>query len=181
MDAVSNVVLAQGPGTFPLFGTLPAGSIGQERLNLDRVDIEGVQLGLDWHESDAWSVNLSVIDEEATVGTASVAPALVGTTLPEVPRYNASLGLTWHPQPLFFLEARVNRTGSQFDDSQDLLPLAPATVIDASLRVVVSSHAELFATVDNLGNAEVETAHSALNVFNVAPPRTVGGGARFSW
>jgi outer membrane receptor protein involved in Fe transport len=181
VDAVSNVTLAEGPGTFPLFGTLPAGSIGQERLNLDRVDTEGLQFGLDWRQSDAWTVNLSVIDEEATVGAASVAPGLVGTTLPEVPRYNASLGLTWHPQRRVFLEARVCRTGSQFDDDQNLLPLAAATVVDASLRVVLSVHAELFATVDNLGDAEVETAHSSLGVFNIAPPRMAGCGARFSW
>ena len=180
-DAVSNVTLAQGPGTFPLFGTLPAGSVGQERLNLDRVDTEGVQLGLEWHLSDAFAVNLSAVDEEAKVGAASVAPALMGRTLPEVPRYNASLGLTWHPQGRVYLEARVRRTGSQFDDDQNLLPLAPATLIDASLRVVVTGHAELFATVKNLGDAQVETAHSALGVFSIAPPRVVGGGARFSW
>jgi outer membrane receptor protein involved in Fe transport len=180
-DAVSNVTLAVGPGTFPLFGTLPAGTIGQERLNLDRVDTQGVQLGLDWRPSDALRVNLSVIDEEATVEAASVAPGLVGATLPEVPRYNASLGLTWHPQRRIFLEARVVRTGSQFDDSQNLLPLAAATVIDASLRVVVNSHAEFFATVDNLGDAEVQTAHSSLGVFNIAPPRIIGSGARFNW
>ncbi len=181
MDAVSNVTLARGPGTFPIFGTLPTGGIGQERLNIDRVETLGVQLGLDWRPTDAWAVNLSLIDEEATVGAASVAPSLVGTTLPEVPRYSASLGFTWHPQRRVYFEARVSRTGSEFDDSQNLLPLAPATVIDASVRFVIASHAELFGTVDNLGNAEVETAHSALGVFNVAPPRIVGGGARFSW
>ncbi len=180
-DAVSNVTLAVGPGTFPLFGTLPAGTIGQERLNLDRVDTQGVQVGLDWSPFDDLRVSLSLIDEEATVGAASVSPGLVGTTLPEVPRYNASLGLAWHPQRRIYLEARVVRTGSQFDDSQNLLPLAAATVVDASLRVVLGSRAEFFASVDNLGNAEVETAHSSLGVFNIAPPRMVGGGARINW
>jgi outer membrane receptor protein involved in Fe transport len=180
-DAVSNVNIAQGPGTFPLFGTLPAGSIGQERLNLGRVDTEGVQLGADWEQSDELTFNLSVLDEEATVGAASVAPSLVGTTLPEVPRWNASLGLTWRPMRRVFLSGRVRRTGSQFDDSQNQLPLAAATVADVALRVVLSGHAELFASVDNLFDAEVETAHSALGVFSVAPPRIAGGGARLSW
>jgi outer membrane receptor protein involved in Fe transport len=180
-DPVSNVTLAQGPGTFPLFGTLAAGSIGQERLNLERVDTQGAQLGAQWRQSDAWSVNLSVIDEEAVVAAAGVAPALVGNTVPEVPRYSASMGIRWHPHRRIFLEARVVRTGSQFDDDQNLLPLAPAIVVDASLRVVLGPHVEAFATVDNLGNAQVETAHSALGVFNVAPSRSVGCGARLSW
>ena len=180
-DAVSNVTLAQGPGTFPLFGTLPAGGIGQERLNLGRVDTRGAQLGVDWRPCDALTVTLSAIDEEATVGAASVAPALVGKTLPEVPRWSASLGLTWRPQSRVSLTGRLRCTGSQFDDDQNQLPLAQATVVDASLRVALSAHAELFASAYNLFDAEVETAHSALGVFSVAPPRTAGGGVRISW
>jgi outer membrane receptor protein involved in Fe transport len=180
-DAVSNVTLAQGPGTFPLFGTLPAGSIGQERLNLGRVDTQGAQLGVNWRLSEAWSLQLSAIDEEATVAAAAVAPALVGKTVPEVPRWSASLGATWHPLRRVFLEARVRTTAAQFDDDQNLLPLGPATVVDASLRVVVSGHAELFTSADNLGDAQVETAHSALGVYNVAPPRMASAGVRVSW
>jgi outer membrane receptor protein involved in Fe transport len=180
-DAVSNVTLAEGPGTFPLFGKLAAGSIGQERLNLDRVDIQGAQLAVDWRESDTLSFDLSAIDEEATVAAASVAPALVGKTLPEVPRWSASLGLAWHPLRRAFLSARVRRTGSQFDDDQNLLPLAAATVVDLSLRFVVTVHAELFASVDNLFDAEVETAQASPGVFSIAPPRMASGGARLSW
>ena len=47
-DPVANVTLAQGPGSFPLFGSLPAGSIGQQRLNLGRIGTEGAQLDLKW-------------------------------------------------------------------------------------------------------------------------------------
>jgi len=35
--------------------------------------------------------------------------------------------------------------------------------------------------VDNLWNARIETAHSALGVYNLAPPRTAGAGVRLSW
>ena len=180
-DAVANVTLAQGPGSFPLFGTLAAGAVGQERLNLGRVDTQGLELGADWKLSDTLSLNLSAIDEEATVGSASVAPGLVGKALPEVPRYNASVGLTWHPGRRLFLEGRIRRSGSQFDDDQNLLPLAPATVADASLRFGLSARAELFASVENLGNSRVETAHSALGVYNLAPPRIASAGARLIW
>ncbi len=180
-DPVDNVTLVQGPGTFPGFGTLPAGGAGQERLNLGRVDTEGAQLGATWRQSDAWSIELSALDEEATVAAAPVAPGLVGLSLPEVPRWNASLRLDWHPANRVFLTARVRHTGAQFDDDLNQLPLAAATVVDASLRIVLSSHAEVFASVDNLGNSEVETAHSAAGVFSMAPPRLAGAGARANW
>ncbi len=181
VDPVDNVTLVQGPGTFPGFGTLPVGGVGQERLNLNRIDTDGGQLGATWNESGVWSFNLSVLGEDATVAAATAAPNLVGNMLPEVPRWNASLGMTWHPTARVFLTARVRRTGSQFDDDQNRLPLTAATVADASLRVVVARHAEVFLSVDNLANAQVETAHSAAGVYSVAPPRLAGAGARVSW
>jgi outer membrane receptor protein involved in Fe transport len=180
-NPVANVTLAQGPGTFPLFGPLPAGSVGQERLNLGRVDTLGADLGAAWHPSARWTLDLSVQDERATVEAAAVAPALVGHTPPEVPRWNGSAGVTWIPFPRLSISARVRRTSGQFDDDQNLLPLAAATVLDASARYRLSAHAEVFVTADNLANASVETAHSALGIYSVAPPRQVGGGARLSW
>jgi outer membrane receptor protein involved in Fe transport len=180
-DPVDNVTLVQGPGTFPGFGTLPVGGVGQERLNLDRIDAEGAQLGLVWSQSDQWSVDLSVIGEEAKVAAAAVAPNLVGNLIPEVPHGNAALGVTWHPVRRVYLSARVRRTGAVFDDDQNRLPLAPATVVDASLRVLVAPHAEAFLGVDNAGNEQIETAHSATGVYNIAPPRLAGAGARVTW
>ncbi len=180
-NPVANVTLAQGPGTFPQFGTLGAGAVGQERLNLGRVGTQGLQLGVEWRTSDTWSIDLSLMDEEATVRSAAVSPGLVGKTLPEVPRTNASLGFTWHPLRRLFLEGRVRRAGRQYDDDQNLLALAPATTADASIRLMLSGHAELFASVENLGNSRIETAHSALGVYNLAPPRIAGAGARLEW
>ncbi|HEY1792256.1 MAG TPA: TonB-dependent receptor [Opitutaceae bacterium] len=180
-NAVSNVTLAQGPGTFPLFGTLAAGAIGQERLNVGQVDTRGVELGVHWNPSDSFSVDISAIDEEAFVASAPVSPNIVGNTLPEVPRWNASAGVTWRPVRRLRAEVQVRWTGSEFDDDQNLLPLASAVVIDASLRFQLTRNAELFASAENLGDAQVETAHSALGVFNVAPPRIVEAGARLTW
>jgi outer membrane receptor protein involved in Fe transport len=180
-DPVSNVTLAKGPGTFPGFGLLPAGGAGQERLSLGRIETRGVQLGADWARSGAWTLTLSAVGESARVASAPVAPGIVGNRLPEVPRWNASAGATWHPGRRIFLTVRVRRTGPQFDDDQNLLPLSAATVADASLRVVACEHADLFLSVENLGDTLVETAHSAAGVFSVAPPRIASAGVHASW
>ena len=179
-NPVSNVTLAQGPGTFPLFGALPAGGVGQERLNLGRVDTQGFEAGAHWLAGGGLSLDASVVDEEAQVASAPVSPALVGRAVPEVPRWSATLGTTWSWRRLS-ASARVRWTGSQFDDDQNQLPLAYAAVVDVAARCRASSHAELFATVDNLGNVQVETAHSALGVFSIAPSRMAEVGARLTW
>jgi outer membrane receptor protein involved in Fe transport len=180
-DPVDNVTLVLGPGTFPGFGTLPVGGVGQERLNLDRIDAAGGELNISWAQTDQWRVDLSVIGENATVAAAAVAPNLVGNRIPEVPHWNAALGVTWHPVNRLYLTLRVRRTGSVFDDDQNRLPLDPATVVDGSLRVQLEKHAEVFLSVDNAANALIQVAHSAAGVYNVAPPRLVSAGARLAW
>jgi len=180
-NAVANIQIAQGPGTFPYFGTLPAGGIGQERLNLDRVRSEGAQLGASWNPSKAWSLDIAVLDEEAVVARAGVAPSLVGKELPEVPRYAATASLTLRPAAWLRLVGTVRRSGMEFDDGPNQLPLAAATVADASATFVCSRHFEVFVTADNLANAQVETAHSFLGVYNIAAPRMFGAGVRVGW
>ena len=110
-----------------------------------------------------------------------MAPLLVGKAVPEVPHANASLGITWQPVRPIRLVARARGAASQYDDDQNLLPLASFMVVDASLRFALSARAEFFLSVENLGNSRVETAHSALGVFNLAPPRTAGGGLHLRW
>ena len=134
-DPVSNVTLARGPGTFPLFGTPAAGATGLERLNLGRVDTQGAQLGAEWRQSDEWSIQLSVINEErhGRRGCGG-APRLSEIPCRRSRGGTASLGAAWHPRPFLWLSLRVARVSSQFDDDQNLLPLAAATVVDASAR-----------------------------------------------
>jgi outer membrane receptor protein involved in Fe transport len=180
-NPVANVPLVEGPGTFPGFGTLPAGGVGQERLNLGSIDTYGAQLDASWEESDALSFDLSVLGENPKVTSAPVQPSLVGKYVPEVPRWNASLGLTWHPTKRIHFGARVRWMGSAYDDSPNLLPLAAASEVDCTLRVALARRVEAFATADNIGNSVIETAHSATGVFNVAPPRLAQAGLRIDW
>jgi outer membrane receptor protein involved in Fe transport len=180
-NPVANVALVQGPGTFPGFGTLPAGGVGQERLNLGRIDTYGGQLSARWEESDAFSLDLSVIGESPKVVSAAVQPNLVGKAVPEVPRWNAALGFTWHPARRIHFGARIRWMGSAYDDGQNLLPLAAATEVDCTLRIALWRRVEAFATTDNVENSMIETAHSATGVYNVASPRLSEAGVRIDW
>jgi hypothetical protein len=178
---VTNVTIAMGPGTFPGFGRLASGAVGQERLNLGRISTQGVQFGASWRESAALSVDFSVLGENATIASAPGQGALAGNDVPEVPRWNAALSVAWRPLRRIHLSLRVRRTGQDYDDAQNLLPLAAATEIDASVVLELARHARAFATVDNVADSMIETAHSATGVFNIAPPRTSNAGVRLDW
>lgn len=180
-DPVSNVTLVQGPGTFPGFGTLPVGGVGQERLNLGRVDTHGVQAGVNWVYSASWTLTAGALGEDATVASAPVSPVLAGNRVPEVPRWSASIGATWRPSAHLYLTLRWRRSGSEYDDDRNQLPLAAATVADAYARLALSDACDLVLSIENLADARVQSAHSALGVFNVGPPRIASAGLRVRW
>ena len=188
-DAVDNVTLARGPGTFPLFGTLPAGGIGRQRLNVDRIRVQGVELSISWHASTTLSLDAAALFNDATVRRASVAPApalsssngLVGNQVAQVPHHSATVGATWRAPGSITLTPRVRWLGRQFEDDENTLRLGEAVVADLGASRALTKHLELFLTIENLGNARVETGRSADGVVNTGTPRLALGGLRGSW
>ena len=180
-DAVGNVTIARGPGTFPIVGTLAAGGLGRQRLNLDRTRVQGLELSATWRGSDTLSFNADALFNDATVRRASIAPALVGKRVAQVPRRNASLGATWRAPGGIVLTPRVRWIGRQFEDDENTLILGEAVIADFGVSRALTKHLELFLTLENLGNARLETGRSADGVVNLGTPRLFFGGLRGSW
>lgn len=180
-NAVDNVTLATGPGSFPLFGTIAAGGSGLQRLNLDEVRVAGAELAATWHPAETMTVTAGYLYDDTDVLRASVAPALVGRQLAEVPRGTATLGASWAACHSITLTPRVRWIGSQFDDDQNQLRLAAAVVADLGAELRLTRQVSLFLTVENLGNARVETARSSTGVVNVGTPRLATGSVHCQW
>jgi len=180
-DAVGNVTLARGPGAFPIVGTLAAGGLGRQRLNLDRTRTQGVELSAMWRANDTFSLTADALFNDATVRRASIAPALVGKRVAQVPRRSASLGATWRAPGGITLTPRVRWIGRQFEDDENTLVLGEAVVADLGASRALTKHLEFFLTVENLGNARLETGRSADGVVNVGTPRLFLAGLRGSW
>jgi outer membrane receptor protein involved in Fe transport len=180
-DAVGNVTLARGPGTFPIFGTLAAGGTGRQRLNVDRIRVQGLELSATWHASETLSLTATALFNDPEVRRATVAPALVGKQVAQVPRHSASFGATWRAPGGITLTPRVRWIGRQFEDDENTLVLGEAVVADFGASRALTKHLELFLTVENLGNARLETGRSADGVVNLGTPRLALGGIRGNW
>ena len=180
-DAIGNVAVARGPGTFSQFGALPAGGVGRQRLNLDRIRAQGVELTATWRVSDMFSVNAAALLNDATVRRASVAPALVGDQVAEVPRHSATFGATWRAPGGVMLTPRVRWLGRQFTDVENTLRLGETVVADLGVSRVLTKHLELFLTIENLGNARVETDRSADGIVNIGTPQLALASVRGTW
>ena len=180
-DAVGNVTIARGPGTFPVVGPLAAGGLGRQRLNLDRTRTQGLELSATWNAPAAFSLNAAALFNDATVRRATVAPALVGRQVAQVPRRSATFGATWRAPGQLTFTPRVRWIGRQFEDDENALVLGEAVVADLGVTRPLTRHLTLFLTLENLRNARVETGRSADGVVNVGTPRLLLGGVRGRW
>jgi outer membrane cobalamin receptor/mono/diheme cytochrome c family protein len=180
-DAVGNVTIARGPGTFPIVGTLAAGGIGRQRLNLDRTRVRGVELSAVWRANDALRFNAEALLDDATVRRATIAPALSGKRVAQVPRHSATLGATWNAPGKITITPRVRWIGAQFEDDENTLRLGEVVVADLGLSYPLNRHLDLFFNIENLSDARVETGRSGDGVVNTGTPRLLIGGLRGSW
>ncbi len=180
-DAVGNVTLYRGPGSFPIVGFVPAGGLGRQRLNLDRTRVQGVELSARWTPLPSLSLNAEYLYNDAKVRAASVVPALVGKRLAQVPRHVAVFGGSWSPVKTLTLTPRVRFLGQQFEDDENLLRLGAALVVDFGASYRLNEHLELTLSAENLTDERIETGRSADGLFNTGSPRLVLGGLRLTW
>jgi outer membrane receptor protein involved in Fe transport len=180
-DAVGNVTLFRGPGTFPIVGFIAAGASGRQRLNIDRTRVQGVEVSAAWRMTDTASLNADYSYNDATIRRASVAPALVGKRVAQVPQSSASISGVWRARNGFAIMPRVRWIGQQFEDDENLLSLKNATVVDVGISWPVTRNIEFFVNTENVGDARIETGRSADGVVNVAAPRLTLFGLRGTW
>jgi outer membrane receptor protein involved in Fe transport len=180
-DAVGNVTIARGPGTFPIVGSLAAGGIGRQRLNLDRTRVRGLELSAAWRATDRLRFAAETLLDDATVLRANAAPTLAGKRVAQVPRHSATLGATWRILGGFSLTPRVRWIGAQFEDDENTLRLGEVVVADLGVSYPFGRGLEFFLNLENLGDARVETGRSADGVVNIGTPRLLLGGLRGSW
>lgn len=180
-DAIGNVTIARGPGTFPIVGTLAAGALGRQRLNLDRTRVQGVELSARLSVNDHLTLKADALLNDATVRRAPIAPALVGNRVAQVPRRSASVSASWRPLEKLTLTPRVRYIGRQFEDDENQLTLGAVVVADVGASYLLTRQLSLFLNCENLGNARIETGRSADGIVNIGTPRLVVGGLRGSW
>ncbi len=180
-DAVGNVTIARGPGTFPIVGFVAAGGVGRQRLNLERTRVQGAEFSARWTPLKTLSAAVDYLSNDATVRRAAAAPGLVGRRVAQVPRQSASVAMSWLGPAEILFTPRVRWIGRQFEDDENQLVLGEVVVADLGLARALGKHLELFLNVENIGHARIETGRTSDGVVNVGPPRLAVFGLRGTW
>jgi outer membrane receptor protein involved in Fe transport len=164
-DAVGNVTLSVTP-------TL----ITRRRQNIGEIRSRGVELDLDWRPAAAWKMAGGYQLADATVRSSPAEPALAGLRVAQVPRHRLSLQSVYTHPSLATVALSLRWTSSQFEDDQNLLPLASFWTADAVVSRGLWRGLEGFLAVENVFDERYEIGRTP--VRTLGPPRTFRGGLR---
>jgi outer membrane cobalamin receptor len=176
-NAIVNVTLGVGPGTFPPGVFVPAGGVYRQRLNAGAIDAYGVEADARGAFEDiSWRAALSYTEAEVDGG--ATAPQLTGLHPAQAPRFSATAGLSWAPWVGGELGLDLRYESARFDDDLNTRELDAAWSADLRFEQALGAHALVFVAADNVFDAAVETGATADGVTLYGAPRAVRLGVR---
>jgi len=177
-DAIANVTLGTGPGTFPGVGFVGTGGQYRQRRNLDHIHVQGVEAsaGYRW---GAWSIDAGYSFANARVESNGVAGQLDGLRPAQTPRHMVNSSLGWERDGRS-LSLTIRRVGAQFEDDLNQVRLPPATSFDSFAAWPVSRRMQIILRGENLMDRRVVAGISGDDAIERATPRTLWIGARLN-
>lgn len=175
-DAIANVTMGRGPGTFPGVGFVAANGVYRMRRNLDAIRSQGFELEAHWTYGPL-SARASWSHVDARVEASGNAAPLDGLRPAQTPRDQFSGTLAVERRGAV-LSGTLRHVGRQYEDDQNIRSLAPATTVDAYAAVPVVRGWLIEARAENLADARVEAAYSGTGLIERATPRTLWIGVR---
>jgi len=171
-DPVSNVTLSTS-----------GANVTQQRQNLGRTRVSGVQTSADYRAGAAWKVSAAYIYTHARVTANNANTALVGKLLPQVPRHRGTLQITYAEPRWVTASFELLAMGRQFDDDLNARAVPGNTtaglpkyaVVSLSLSRAIGQRLNAFIGVQNL----FDRAYIVGTLpTTVGSPRLVTGGIR---
>ena len=180
-DAIVNVTIGQGPGTFPRAGFVPAGGVLRQRQNAGTIEATGVEISARQALRSGLDLTGAVSITDARLDGGSAAPQLTGLRPAQAPIWSATAGIDWRAGDRLTLAARARYESRRFEDDLNSRVLGTAVTADVRADWRVNETASLWFAADNLFDAEVEVSETGNGVEGYGPPRTVSVGVRLTY
>ncbi|HZW15444.1 MAG TPA: TonB-dependent receptor [Brevundimonas sp.] len=179
-DAIVNVTLAEGPGTFPRAGFVPAGGVLRQRMNAGTIEATGLEIDGRFELNDAVSLRAALSATDARVDGGELAPQLTSLRPAQAPIWSVVAGLDWRPVERLALAADLRWESRRFDDDLNSRVLDAAAIVDLRADWALTPSTTVWLAAYNLFDAEVEVSETGDGVSGFAPPRTLSLGVRLS-
>ncbi|MBI2260258.1 MAG: TonB-dependent receptor [Caulobacterales bacterium] len=179
-DAIVNVTIGEGPGTFPRAGFVPAGGVLRQRMNAGTIEATGLEIDARLDLTEVLSVRGALSATDARVDGGALAPQLTGLRPAQAPIWSAVAGLDWRPVDRLALAADLRWESRRFDDDLNSRVLDAAATVDLRADWAVTPSTTVWLAAANLFDAEVEVSETGDGVSGFGPPRTLSLGVRLS-
>ncbi len=180
-DAIVNVTIGEGPGTFPRAGFVPAGGVLRQRQNAGTIQATGIELTARRSLPGGLSLDGAVSVTDARMDGGSAAPQLTGLRPAQAPIWSATAGLDWRAGERLTLAAQARYESKRFEDDLNSRVLGAAVVVDARAEWRITPAAMIWAAADNLFDEAVEVSETGTGVEGYGPPRTLRLGVRWTY
>ncbi|MFN3353463.1 MAG: TonB-dependent receptor [Brevundimonas sp.] len=174
-DAITNVTIGEGPGTFPVAGFVPEGGVLRQRQNAGDIEAIGIELSVRGDRgSFSWRGALSATDARVDGGAA--APQLTGLRPAQAPVWSVTAGVDWRATAGTTLKLAARYESKRFEDDLNSRELDAALTLDARAEHRLGERTTAYLAADNLLDAAVEVGETADGVASLGPPRTLRAG-----
>ena len=180
-DAIVNVTLAEGPGTFPRAGFVPAGGVLRQRQNAGVIEAVGLEVYGYRTLGEGLTLSGAVSVTDARLDGGDQAPQLTGLRPAQAPIWSTTAGLDWQASEAVALSLRARYETKRFDDDLNSRILDAALRLDARADWQVLDGAALWLALDNLADEGVAVAQTGEGVTSYGPPRSLRLGLRLAY
>lgn len=180
-DAIVNVTIGAGPGTFPRAGFVPAGGALRQRRNAGTIEATGLELTATHRIGDRLSLDAALSATDAEVDGGTQAAQLTGLRPAQAPEWSVSAGADWRATDRLTLVARMRYESARFEDDLNSRVLAAALTLDSRVEWTVRDGMSAYVAADNLFDAEVEVLETGDGIEGYGPPRSLRAGLWLRW
>ncbi len=173
-DAIVNVTLGAGPGTFPPGVFVPAGGAYRQRQNAGLIEALGVEAEAQGVLRDRLSWRAAFAYTHARFDSGP----LEGLRPAQAPEWSASAGLDWRVADATTLSAALVYESGRFEDDLNSRVLDGAASLDMGIEQRLTETLAIYAALDNALDGDVETAETADGIESFGPPRAFRLGLR---
>ena len=169
--AIANVTLGAGPAVFPQVGFVAAGGVFRQRLNVDAIDVKGVEATATVPLGD-FRLSASYAYTDARVRASGPALPLDDKRPAQTPAHQGSATFAYAPASGPQGSVSIGYAGAQFEDDLQTRRLPKAFTLGGVVSVPLFAGVRIVARAENIFDEKVVSGISSTGVEDLGTPQT---------